>query len=206
MGNIVKSASSVYPKKECYAVGAKPKLGRGSKRKKQLQQQGQSSKAVDGICSPSPLHLNGLICRCYIFLFFSLEVIFASQGSLVHSTPQKWSGLKILGFHFKTCKMEDKNLEHIFLSLFKKCVGIKAISEELKLQDLYFWICFTAQTQATAVELDFRPSAEFPALQYLDSVDPGSRADRAGLKTGDFILEVCPPPPNNFLDHADCSQ
>lgn len=108
--------------------------------------------------------------------------------------------------------MEDKNLEHIFLSLFKKCVGIKAVSEELKLQDLYFWICFTAQTQATAVELDFRPSAEFPALQYLDSVDPGSRADRAGLKTGDFILEVChktsppPLPPNNFLDYADCSQ
>eukprot|EP00105_Crassostrea_gigas_P020979 XP_011439939.1 PREDICTED: SH3 and multiple ankyrin repeat domains protein 3 isoform X4 [Crassostrea gigas] len=46
-----------------------------------------------------------------------------------------------------------------------------------------------SQTQATA-ELDFRPSAEFPALQYLDSVDPGSRADRAGLKTGDFILEI----------------
>ncbi|XP_062608346.1 SH3 and multiple ankyrin repeat domains protein 3-like isoform X3 [Saccostrea cucullata] len=46
-----------------------------------------------------------------------------------------------------------------------------------------------SQTQATG-ELDFRPSAEFPALQYLDSVDPGSRADRAGLKTGDFILEI----------------
>ncbi|XP_078327445.1 uncharacterized protein LOC111102495 isoform X2 [Crassostrea virginica] len=46
-----------------------------------------------------------------------------------------------------------------------------------------------SQTQSAA-ELDFRPSAEFPALQYLDSVDPGSRADRAGLKTGDFILEI----------------
>ena len=39
-------------------------------------------------------------------------------------------------------------------------------------------------------ELDFRPTAEFPALQYLDSIDPGSAADRAGLKAGDFILEV----------------
>lgn len=86
--------------------------------------------------------------------------------------------------------MEDKNLEHISLSLLKICVSIKAELEGLKLHDLYFRICFTAQTQATA-ELDFRPSAEFPALQYLDSVDPGSRADRAGLKTGDFILEVC---------------
>lgn len=206
MGNIVKSASSVYPKKECYAVGAKPKLGRGSKRKKQLQQQGQSSKAVDGICSPSPLHLNGLICRCYIFFSWSHlckpRVISSLHSPKMERTENPWLS--------KTCKMEDKNLEHIFLSLFKKCVGIKAVSEELKLQDLYFWICFTAQTQATAVELDFRPSAEFPALQYLDSVDPGSRADRAGLKTGDFILEVChktsPPPPNNFLDHADCSQ
>ncbi|XP_048766233.2 SH3 and multiple ankyrin repeat domains protein 3-like isoform X2 [Ostrea edulis] len=46
-----------------------------------------------------------------------------------------------------------------------------------------------SQTHATG-ELDFRPTAEFPALQYLDSVDPGSRADRVGLKTGDFILEI----------------
>ncbi|CAG2241111.1 SHANK [Mytilus edulis] len=39
-------------------------------------------------------------------------------------------------------------------------------------------------------ELDFHPTPEFPALQYLDSVDPSSRADRAGLKPGDFILEI----------------
>ncbi|WAR09030.1 SHAN1-like protein [Mya arenaria] len=31
---------------------------------------------------------------------------------------------------------------------------------------------------------------EFPALQYLDSVDPGSVSDRAGLHGGDFILEI----------------
>ncbi|XP_013070339.1 SH3 and multiple ankyrin repeat domains protein 2-like isoform X3 [Biomphalaria glabrata] len=37
---------------------------------------------------------------------------------------------------------------------------------------------------------DFQPSAEYPALQYLDSVDVGSQADRAGLKKGDFILEI----------------
>ncbi|KAH9525332.1 hypothetical protein Btru_001069 [Bulinus truncatus] len=37
---------------------------------------------------------------------------------------------------------------------------------------------------------DFQPTAEYPALQYLDSVDVGSQADRAGLKKGDFILEI----------------
>lgn len=38
----------------------------------------------------------------------------------------------------KMCKMEDKNLEHISLSLLKKCVSIVAVSEGLTLQDLYF--------------------------------------------------------------------
>ena len=38
--------------------------------------------------------------------------------------------------------------------------------------------------------LNFQPTPEFPALQYLDSVDPGSQAERAGLRGGDFILEV----------------
>ena len=47
-----------------------------------------------------------------------------------------------------------------------------------------------SQTQA----LEFTPTPDFPALQYLDRVDKGSMADRAGLKPGDFLLEVglCP--------------
>jgi len=36
-----------------------------------------------------------------------------------------------------------------------------------------------------------RPSAEHPASQYFDSVQRGSVADKAGLRTGDFLLEVC---------------
>jgi SH3/ankyrin repeat-containing protein len=38
---------------------------------------------------------------------------------------------------------------------------------------------------------EFRPSLFQPALQYLDKVDKGGVADKAGLKPGDFILEVC---------------
>lgn len=41
-----------------------------------------------------------------------------------------------------------------------------------------------------AASLAFRPTEDFPALQYLDRVDPGGMADLAGLKSGDFILEV----------------
>ena len=33
-------------------------------------------------------------------------------------------------------------------------------------------------------------SDRFPSLQYLDDVDAGGVADRAGLRKGDFILAV----------------
>ncbi|XP_072165479.1 uncharacterized protein [Diadema setosum] len=36
----------------------------------------------------------------------------------------------------------------------------------------------------------FTPTKDFPALQYLEHVDKGSPADKAGLKMGDFILEI----------------
>lgn len=38
--------------------------------------------------------------------------------------------------------------------------------------------------------VSFNPTKDFPALQYLEHVDKGSPADRAGLKMGDFILEI----------------
>uniref|UniRef100_UPI0035900D2B SH3 and multiple ankyrin repeat domains protein 3-like n=1 Tax=Myxine glutinosa TaxID=7769 RepID=UPI0035900D2B len=37
---------------------------------------------------------------------------------------------------------------------------------------------------------DFSPSPTFPALQYLESVDDGGVASRAGLRTGDFLIQV----------------
>lgn len=39
--------------------------------------------------------------------------------------------------------------------------------------------------------MQLKPSMKCPALQYLDDVDPGGVADLAGLKPGDFLLEVC---------------
>ena len=36
----------------------------------------------------------------------------------------------------------------------------------------------------------FQPSPSFPALQFLDSIEKGSNADKAGLKQNDYVLEV----------------
>lgn len=41
---------------------------------------------------------------------------------------------------------------------------------------------------------EFTPTPAFPALQYLESVDVEGVAWRAGLRTGDFLIEVSPPP------------
>ncbi len=45
---------------------------------------------------------------------------------------------------------------------------------------------FCAATKA----MQFNPTPEVPALQYVGSVEEGGAADEAGLKTGDFIVEV----------------
>ena len=38
--------------------------------------------------------------------------------------------------------------------------------------------------------LEFVPSPQLPGLQYVENVDDGSAASDAGLRPGDFILEV----------------
>ena len=40
---------------------------------------------------------------------------------------------------------------------------------------------------------EFTPTPAFPALQYLESVDEGGVAWQAGLRTGDFLIEVGSP-------------
>nr|KAG5704985.1 hypothetical protein BaRGS_022827 [Batillaria attramentaria] len=54
----------------------------------------------------------------------------------------------------------------------------------------YGFVLRGAKSHTHVGNLNFQPTPEFPALQYLDSVDPGSQAERAGLRTGDFILEI----------------
>ena len=38
--------------------------------------------------------------------------------------------------------------------------------------------------------MQFRPSPDVPALQYIGNVEPDGAAAEAGLCTGDFLLEV----------------
>ncbi|XP_039147833.1 uncharacterized protein LOC6734397 isoform X7 [Drosophila simulans] len=44
--------------------------------------------------------------------------------------------------------------------------------------------------KASSQLMQLRPSERFPALQYLDDVDPGGVADMAGLRPGDFLLTI----------------
>lgn len=52
---------------------------------------------------------------------------------------------------------------------------------------LHMIFCF--YVAETPIE-EFTPTPAFPALQYLESVDVEGVAWRAGLRTGDFLIEV----------------
>jgi len=56
-------------------------------------------------------------------------------------------------------------------------------------------ILFPPPFQAETPIEEFAPTPAFPALQYLESVDQGGVAWRAGLRTGDFLIEVRAPRP-----------
>lgn len=50
-------------------------------------------------------------------------------------------------------------------------------------------VCVCVYVAETPIE-EFTPTPAFPALQYLESVDVEGVAWRAGLRTGDFLIEV----------------
>lgn len=56
---------------------------------------------------------------------------------------------------------------------------------------LFFNLVFIFKAD-TPIE-EFTPTPAFPALQYLESVDEGGVAWQAGLRTGDFLIEVGDP-------------
>lgn len=61
-------------------------------------------------------------------------------------------------------------------------------------------ILFQAETPIE----EFVPTPAFPALQYLESVDQGGVAWRAGLRTGDFLIEVSNHHQISSAQSADC--
>ena len=44
--------------------------------------------------------------------------------------------------------------------------------------------------KAASPLMEMVPSDKCPGLQYMDDVDPGGVADMAGIRKGDFLLEV----------------
>ncbi|XP_071642301.1 uncharacterized protein Prosap isoform X6 [Temnothorax longispinosus] len=44
--------------------------------------------------------------------------------------------------------------------------------------------------KATSPLMELTPSSKYPALQYLDDVDQGGVADLAGLRKGDFLIQI----------------
>lgn len=55
--------------------------------------------------------------------------------------------------------------------------------------NVIFHVILCVCVAETPIE-EFTPTPAFPALQYLESVDIEGVAWRAGLRTGDFLIEV----------------
>jgi len=54
----------------------------------------------------------------------------------------------------------------------------------------YVWCVCPGELSIHDGSLDFVPSSQLPGLQYVEHVDASSSASDAGLRPGDFILEV----------------
>lgn len=57
-------------------------------------------------------------------------------------------------------------------------------------QPMSFILSVLSGSSADTPIEEFTPTPAFPALQYLESVDEGGVAWKAGLRTGDFLIEV----------------
>lgn len=50
--------------------------------------------------------------------------------------------------------------------------------------------CVAGVSEGRTVLSSFKPTPQTPAAQFFENVDPGSAAEKAGIKKGDFVLEV----------------
>lgn len=80
-----------------------------------------------------------------------------------------------------------ENAVTVFLPGSHGHVGRQTWKTSPRLLTQYFFV-FLADTPIE----EFTPTPAFPALQYLESVDEGGVAWQAGLRTGDFLIEVGP--------------
>uniref|UniRef100_A0A8C6NW22 SH3 and multiple ankyrin repeat domains 2 n=1 Tax=Nothobranchius furzeri TaxID=105023 RepID=A0A8C6NW22_NOTFU len=71
-------------------------------------------------------------------------------------------------------------------SLFGETTKVSKNTASSLIVILLLLLCAAADTPIE----EFTPTPAFPALQYLESVDEGGVAWQAGLRTGDFLIEV----------------
>ncbi|KAI4530238.1 hypothetical protein MJG53_017043 [Ovis ammon polii x Ovis aries] len=74
-------------------------------------------------------------------------------------------------------------------SLYSDCVIEEKTVVLQKKDNEGFGFVLRGAKADTPIE-EFTPTPAFPALQYLESVDEGGVAWQAGLRTGDFLIEV----------------
>lgn len=79
----------------------------------------------------------------------------------------------------------DQKPHHSLLHLYSYTLLYLSI-QALLCKSCSHTLSFAAQTPIE----EFTPTPAFPALQYLESVDEGGVAWRAGLRMGDFLIEV----------------
>lgn len=60
----------------------------------------------------------------------------------------------------------------------------------LEVRQTFYNISFHCLSSQLVAGKLFQPTPSFPALQFLDSIEKGSNADKAGLKQNDYVLEV----------------
>ncbi|KAL7870715.1 hypothetical protein SRHO_G00082120 [Serrasalmus rhombeus] len=100
----------------------------------------------------------------------------------MHARPGRRALMRVSG-----CTNTNGRLARCFLH--SDCALEQKTVELQKKQEEGFGFVLRGAKADTPIE-EFTPTPAFPALQYLESVDEGGVAWQAGLRTGDFLIEV----------------